>query len=140
MSPLMLKGLGALGLAIALALWTAGVYRAGGAGPRAELEALTIAAEAEAADDLENKERTDAENARRIADLNRELARLRKQPAYVAPAAPAGSGCPPAQVCFDRAEFERAYRKLVEGVRGVAAEGSQIAIDLDSARDWANDE
>lgn len=96
------------------------------------------AAAVQALHDAKNKERTDNENATRTAALNRELARLRARPEFVAPEAPPASGCPATQVCFDGAEFQRAYRDLAREVREVAGQCTKVGIDLDSAKDWAN--
>jgi hypothetical protein len=85
-----------------------------------------------------NKERTDAENRRNHDALQRELARLRSRPEFVPTDAPPASGCPADQVCYDRAEFQRAYREFAGEVREGAGQCSALAVDLQSARDWAN--
>ncbi len=54
------------------------------------------------------------------------------------PAAPSGSKSPEGQACFDRAELQRAYGKLVEELRAIAAEGSEVEAALKTAREWAN--
>lgn len=105
---------------------------------KAKGEAAEKAARAKEAADLAKKEKIDNENKRlRINNANL-VKRLRDQH-------PAGSGVPetpagsrrPDLSCYDRAEFVRAYGNLTAGVRGLADEGTESAIDLNSAREWA---
>lgn len=105
---------------------------------KANGEAAEKAARAKEAADLAKKEKIDNENKRlRINNANL-VKRLRD-------AHPAGSGVSeapagsrrPDLACYDRAEFVRAYGNLVAGVRSLADEGTESAIDLNSAREWA---
>jgi hypothetical protein len=130
-----------LWLVLAIVAATAGglwyTYRLGGDAPRAVIAARAAADAKQALHQLKNKERTDAENTRRTAALNRELARLRDQPPRPLDTPP-DSKCPAAQICFDGAEFDRARGELYREVRQIAGEGAKVELDLDSARDWAN--
>lgn len=102
-------------------------------------EAAKKAALQQASDKLK-KDTADAENAKRIADLNGTIGRLRKQRdsagAGRLPPAPAGSTRVDL-ACFDRAEYQRAYGEFVARLRGLADEGTAATVDLDSAKKWA---
>lgn len=91
--------------------------------------------------DEQKKEKADAENAAALATLAGTIKRLRDADAdrNLVPAAPAGTKCPDGQACFERAELERALRGYQEGVRGLVDEGSEIAVDLDTAKAWAKE-
>lgn len=52
-------------------------------------------------------------------------------------AAPAGSKCPDGQICVDRAEYLGAYRGLISEVRSAGDEGSEVTVDLNTAKLWA---
>ena len=87
-----------------------------------------------------NKEKADGENRNRAAALKRDVDRVRAD----ADRAREGfvSQLTAAARRADKAEefgtkFERAYRELVQEVRGVGDEGTAAVIDLDSAKDWA---
>ncbi len=96
-----------------------------------------------ALNDIKRKERADEEHARRTAADRRTIGRLRADAALrdsrggSAAPAPAGSGCPAEQVCFDRAEYQRALGAFDSGARRLADEGTQVTTDLNTARDWA---
>lgn len=83
------------------------------------------------------KGNADAENLRTSADLRARLERLRHASAtsVILPAAPAGARRPDL-ACYDRTELERALRGFMEEARGLIDEGSQAAVDLNSAREW----
>lgn len=104
-------------------------------------EQAKAAAAKQALHDLKNRERTDDENARRIAAFRTAIAQLRDERdrarSSIVPPNPAGSKCPDGQACFDRAELERALRAFRAGSRGLTDEGSEVTIDLDSAKAWA---
>lgn len=91
--------------------------------------------------DIKAKERADEERKTRTARVGADVKRVRDANdagsgrVYTAPA---GSGCPETQVCFDAGEFRAASGKRREGIRGLATEGAQIEIDLNVAREWAN--
>lgn len=90
--------------------------------------------------DEKRKEAADAENAHALATLAGTIKRLRddaRTSGGSVSASPAGSRCPPEQVCFDRAEYQRADGKFVAGARGLADEGSKVTVDLDTAAEWA---
>lgn len=103
-------------------------------------EQAKAAAARQALHDLKNKERTDDENARRIADFRAAIAQLRDERdrargGFVS----AATSCPasPDAAAEFRAEYQRAYGALVAGLRGLGDEGSKAVIDLDSAKAWA---
>lgn len=88
-----------------------------------------------------NQEKTDEENARKLADSQRATARVR------ADADSARSGFVSRLAAEARradkaeefgAKFERAYRGLIQEVRAVGDDGVACVIDLDSAKDWAS--
>lgn len=93
----------------------------------------------EAADKLA-KEKTDAEHKAAVDRLNASIAKLRadadRRRAAFLPAAPAATASSDT-ACFDRPQYLGAYGSLVEGLRGLANEGSQAVTDLDSAKKWA---
>lgn len=109
---------------------------------RAEVEANGKKAQADKiakeAADKKRKEDADHENSDALATLAGTISRMRRD-------RPAGGGvsqapsCPgdPSRAAFDRAKLERAYGSLVEGVRGLADEGSRAVIGLDAAKNWA---
>lgn len=94
--------------------------------------------------DITRKERTDAEHDRRTRAAGVTIRRLRATAAArdsrggSVSAAPAGSGCPEGQVCFDRAEYQRALGAFDRGTRQLADEGTQVTLDLNAAIGWAN--
>ena len=83
------------------------------------------------------KEKADAELNKLRAD-NAKFKRLRDE--YTRerrlPEAPANSRNT-ALSCFDRPELERAYGELVKELRGIADEGTEATIGLDSVKRWA---
>lgn len=84
-----------------------------------------------------NKEKADAENLRTITELRDSVARMRLARArgsYL-PAAPADSQSPE-NITFDRAELERAIRRLDERVQGLIEQGDEKRINLDTAIRW----
>lgn len=94
----------------------------------------------QAAADLKNKERTDAENttlrAARAA-LARELRDARRsRGSYLPPAAPGAAS--PETATVDRSEFDRTMELLDERGSRIAEEGDKAIVDLDSAKRWAN--
>lgn len=96
-----------------------------------------------ALDDIKRKERADEENDRRRADDQRTIGRLRADAAArdsrggSAAPAPAASRCAEGQVCFDRAEYQRAIGEFDQAARRLADEGTQVTSDLETARTWA---
>lgn len=94
--------------------------------------------------DITRKERTDVEHDRRTraaADTIRRLrlaAGARDSRGGSAAPSPAASGCPAGQVCFDRAEYQRAIGAFDSGARRLADEGTQVTLDLNAAIGWAN--
>lgn len=124
---------------IAVTVATLGyTYRLGGEAPRAKLALIAEAQAKQALHELRNKERSDAEYDRRSAALQRAIAELQQRPLDPVGERPANSKCPAEQVCYDRPEFERAYRELAREVREVAAEGSALALELELAEEWAD--
>jgi len=105
-------------------------------------QAAKTAAAKKALEDLKAKERAD-ENAKRNTDRNRtDIARVRdaadRARGSGVPAAPPGSACPAAWVCFDAAAYERATGERRAEVRRIADKGTQVEIDHNEAIDWAN--
>ncbi len=101
-------------------------------GKRAELDKA-----AHEAADKKRKDDADAENSAALATLAGTIAKLRARPGGGrVPAAPAGSSRPDL-ACFDRPESERAYGALVAGLRGLADEGAKSAVELNTAKAWA---
>jgi hypothetical protein len=89
--------------------------------------------------DLNNKERTDAEHARRTADHRRTVDRLRAdadnaRSRFLSAIGTASRSVEEAEKF--RAKFERAYGILVQEIRGVADTGDAAVTDLDAAKDW----
>jgi len=87
-------------------------------------------------------EKANADHAKVMADFNARIARMRQPTnttSYSLPAAPAASSRPDL-ACFQRADFERESRELIEqlraGIRGLADEGTAATVDLDSAKLW----
>lgn len=72
--------------------------------------------------------RADNAEFRRLRDSNPGSRRL--------PQAPANSRNPELS-CFDRASLERAYGELVKEVRGIADEGTEATLSLDTVKRWA---
>lgn len=101
-------------------------------------EAARKAAVKQAANDQLRKEKADHENQAVIAVLHADIERMRKSRAAgsFVPAAPAGARRPEL-ACFDRAELESAIRELDIKVQGLVDEGSEAAVNLDSAKAWA---
>jgi hypothetical protein len=88
-----------------------------------------------------SKEKADAENAKTAAANAAAIAVVRHQrdsarSAFLS-STPPGSRCPDGQACFNRAEYQRAYGKLVADLRAIADEGTAVATDLNTARKWA---
>lgn len=105
---------------------------------RALGEAAQKLSDATKAADKKRKDQADAENKRTIDTLRADVKRLRNARAggdFVPTAAPGADR--PDLACFDRAELERAIRDLDRGVQGLVDEGSEAAVNLDTARTWA---
>lgn len=112
---------------------------------RAEVKALGEAAIRTAkqreADDKKRKEAADAENAkvrRDMAGVYDAYKRLRDQRAssgFVPAPAPGSSR--PDRACFNRAELERTLGAIDAGGAGIAKEGDDARVDLDTAKRWA---
>ena len=109
-------------------------YKTAGESAKREAERITKL-------DKERKDKADAENKRTTDRLRADIKRLRDgsvtSGGSVSPS-PAGSVCPQGQVCYDRAEYQRADGDFVKGARGLSDEGSQIAVDFDTVWKWAN--
>ncbi len=93
--------------------------------------------------DAENKtkmEKANAENARTKSALTIALNSVRntRPSGSFVPAASPGAKRPDL-ACYDRAEYSGATGKLVEGLRGLADEGTAAAVDLNSAKMWAQE-
>ena len=107
---------------------------------RAANAAAETQARAKETADKKAKEKADAEHQAAVASLNASIAKLRadadrRRAYFLPPAAP--SACGTDIAAFDRTEYLRAYGNLVEGLRGLANEGTQAVVDLDNAKAWA---
>lgn len=104
-------------------------------------EAAIKAAKQREADDKKRKEAADAENAkvrRDMAGVYDAYKRLRDQRAasgFVPAAAP--GAVRPDRACFNRAELERTLGVIDAGGAGIAKEGDDARVDLDTAKRWA---
>ena len=113
---------------------------------RTQVRAEGLAAEMRAKEialrDLKRKEHADAENATTVANLATTIKRLRDANTYrlKLPAAPATSSRPDL-LCLDRAEYQREdgeiTKRLREGARSLADEGSKNTLELNNAKEWA---
>lgn len=103
--------------------------------------AATIAAEKQKLADIKAKERTDEQSKVAVASNRTAIKRVRDANDARRGglrAAPAGSECPAAWICFDAAAFERADGERRSAVRGLADEGTEVGIRLKMAIEWAN--
>lgn len=105
---------------------------------KAEGEKAQAESDAHKAADIANKEKADHENAATVAALNTVIYGLRHSNTSAGnlPPAPAGSSRPDL-ACFDRAAYQSAYGILVEGLRGLADEGTAATVDLNTAKRWS---
>lgn len=104
-------------------------------------EAAIKAAKQREADDKKRKETADAENAKIRRDMSGvydAYKRLRDQRAAsgFVPAATSGASRPD-RACFNRAELERTLGEIDAAGAGIAKEGDDYRIDLDTAKSWA---
>lgn len=93
--------------------------------------------EREARDKAE-KTKADNENKLTITSLRADVKRLRNARAssnYL-PSAPTGAQRPDL-ACFDRTELEQSLRSFDAGIQGLVDEGSEAAVNLNTARRWA---
>lgn len=100
--------------------------------------AASLAAKEKEAKDKLNKEKADELHRAAIDTLNATVRRLRNarpSSSFVPPAPAAASR--PDLACYDRPELERATGKFIEGLRGLADEGSAATVDLNTAKTWA---
>lgn len=91
--------------------------------------------------DAENKtkmEKANSENLKTKSALTAALNGLRNNhpSSSFVPSAPAGASRPEL-TCYDRPQFVGATGKLIEGIRGLADEGSAATVDLNTAKSWA---
>lgn len=102
-------------------------------GKEAEIKVKQIEAEnklkKEKADAELNKLRLDNAEFKRLRDSDTRERGLPK-------AAPGSRN--PTLSCFDRASLESAYGELVKELRGIADEGTEATIGLDTVKRWAN--
>ncbi len=108
------------------------------------VEALGRAAQQAAADkekfDKLRKEAADAQNAAALATLTRTIDELRRNRdrarGSIVPEAPRASNRPDL-ACFDRPLLESALRDYRSRIRGLVDEGTAGAVNLDTAKSWA---
>lgn len=98
-------------------------------GKKAEAERI-----AKEAADKKRKDDADAQNASALATLDGLLKRARSRPVSSPAACPAS----PDGAARFRAESERAYRDLVEGLRAEGERSSKAVIGLNTAKGWAH--
>lgn len=105
---------------------------------RATGEAAQTAANLREAADKSKKEHADAENKRSLDRLRADNQRLRDARAggSFVPAAAPGAGRPDL-ACFDRPELEHALRGFDSEVQGLVDEGDEAAVNLETAKAWA---
>lgn len=101
-------------------------------------EAAQKQSDATKAANQKRKDQADAENKRTLDRLRADVKRLRDARAggSFVPAAAAGT-LRPDLACFDRPELERAIRGFDIGIQGIVDEGSAAAVNLDTAKAWA---
>lgn len=104
-------------------------------------EAAEKAAKLKEAADLKRKEDADAQLTRSrrdlaaLGDAYRSLRDARARTGFLPPAAPGAAD--PGRACIDRAELERTLGEIDAVGAGIAQEGDQARIGLDSAKRWA---
>jgi capsule polysaccharide export protein KpsE/RkpR len=76
-------------------------------------------------------------DAARIAALGKLRHDARARQGYLPPASAGSSN--PQRVCFDRAKLESALRRLDERVSGFIGQGSTAIVNLNIAKEWAQD-
>jgi len=83
-------------------------------------------------------EKSNADHAKNAAALNATIKRLRNArpgSSFVPTTATAATSTD--RACFDRPQLERAIRDFDTGVQGLVDEGSQVTVDLNTAKEWA---
>lgn len=102
-------------------------------GELAEVEAKRIEA-----DHKRLKEVADNENKLALDTLRADIKRMRNErpSGSFVPAAASGSSRPDL-ACYDRTEFVGAVGRVIDGVRGLADEGSTTTVNLNTAKVWA---
>lgn len=100
-------------------------------------QARKVAQEKEARDERTRKI-INEEHQATVDRLNAAVSKLRQRGSSGGASAPApqGSRCPTEQVCFDRAEYQRAIGEFDSEARRLVDEGSAVAIELETVRKW----
>lgn len=104
-------------------------------------EAAEKAAKLKEAEDRKRKEDADAQLTRSrrelaaLGDAYRSLRDARSRSGFLSPAAPGAAD--PGRACLDRAELERTLERIDAVGAGIAQEGDQARIGLDSVKAWA---
>lgn len=96
------------------------------------------AADERARKEKEAKSAADKKYKKDLAVLGAELKRMRDNRGDGVPPIPPDTRRPDL-ICFDRAEYKRAYGELVAEVRGLADEGTKNTLALDNAKEWARE-
>ena len=105
---------------------------------RAQGEAAQKLADTTKAADKKRKEQADAENKRTLDGQRADVKRLRNTRAGSSFVPAAATGASRVDLaCFDRAELERSIRGLDLGVQSLVDEGSEAAVNLNTAKSWA---
>jgi len=104
-------------------------------------EAAEKAAKAKEEADRKRKEDADAQLTRSrrdlaaLGDAYRSLREQRARSGFLSPPAPGAAD--PGRACLERAELERTLERIDAVGAGIAQEGDQARIGLDSAKRWA---
>lgn len=135
------------GLGVALKVQTARLdaakaeYAAFVAQTKAIGEAAAKAAKEREDADRKRKEDADAQLSRSrrdlaaLGDAYRSLRDARRNGGFLS--APAPGAADPGRACLERAELERTLERIDAVGAGIAQEGDQARIGLDSVKDWA---
>lgn len=101
-------------------------------------DAAKKASDLQTATDKRIKEQADNENKRTLAALRADVKRLRDaNTSGGGLSAPSPTAESPTRTCFDPAKLSAALRSLDEGILGIVESGSEAAVNLDTARAWA---
>ena len=95
------------------------------------------AADKKAKEDKAKKDAIDKKHKTELASFRARIKRLRAHSSGDGvPAVPASTSRPDL-ICFDRADYKRAYGEFRAEIRGLADEGTENTVALDSAKEWA---
>ena len=101
-----------------------------------ELATVVAAVKQETKRQKDAKKKADAKNVKLRASLELDNKRLRDKLTNFDATGGAGSS---EQACYDRPKLERAIRSFVEGTGKLIERGASSEVDLNSAKQWAQD-